>query len=145
MKSPLASLHELAHDDKSLNGNLQSVMDDGPRWDTPRPSSVSSSSCTTDTLLERESELQQQPPPAHQQQRSTKPLPGFQQAFGSTEIGKFSRSELFASLVEAATCNNNVSNCSDESPPPESPEPSTPLVGETVPRWHSPYAIGSEI
>ncbi|XP_014217948.1 putative protein TPRXL [Copidosoma floridanum] len=35
------------------------------------------------------------------------PLPGFQQAFGSTEIGKFSRSELFASLVEAAS---NVSS-----------------------------------
>ncbi|XP_031780243.1 ras-interacting protein RIP3 isoform X2 [Nasonia vitripennis] len=64
-----------------------------PRWTTtPRPPS-SSSSCTPDGLLESESTTTTQ--------ASKQPLPGFQQAFGSTEIGRFSRSELFASLVEA--------------------------------------------
>ncbi|KAL7301750.1 hypothetical protein TKK_0005744 [Trichogramma kaykai] len=80
------------------SGSSSSLIEEAPRWSTPRPSSVSSSSCTTDTLFEREEPLLLPRKPS----RCSKPLPGFQQAFGSTEIGKFSRSELFASLIEAA-------------------------------------------
>ncbi|OXU26895.1 hypothetical protein TSAR_015815 [Trichomalopsis sarcophagae] len=74
-----------------------------PWTTTPRPTS-SSSSCTPDGLLESES--------TPTTRASKQPLPGFQQAFGSTEIGRFSRSELFASLVEAV----NVSSKSEELP-----------------------------
>lgn len=44
---------------------------------------------------------------------SKQPLPGFHQAFGSTEIGRFSRSEFFANIVGGD--GNNVSNNSQNS------------------------------
>ncbi|CAB0030360.1 unnamed protein product [Trichogramma brassicae] len=91
-------------------GSSSSLIEEAPRWSTPRPSSVSSSSCTTDTLFEREEPTPLPRKPA----RCSKPLPGFQQAFGSTEIGKFSRSELFASLIEAAAATSTVSTISSQ-------------------------------
>ena len=116
----------------STSSGGQSCSEDGPRWGTPRPSSVSSSSCTTETLAERELG------PVPSGSGSKQPLPGFQQAFGSTEIGKFSRSELFASLVEAANVSSGESR---------SASPGSPYYQPAPPRWHSPYAgaIGSEI
>lgn len=90
--------------------------EDGPRWGSTgengliieRPSSVSSSSCTADAFFESEPQ-----PPSTLPGISKQPLPGFQQAFGSTEIGKFSRSELFASLVKAANVSSSLSSGSD--------------------------------
>ncbi|KAJ8669017.1 hypothetical protein QAD02_000276, partial [Eretmocerus hayati] len=117
---------------RTASSREDSASEDGPRWcNEPRPSSVCSSSCTTDGEQPPMQSQPQQPP------RSMKPLPGFQQAFGSTEIGRFSRSELFASLIEAA---NNVSSSSDEQ---RSPSPSPP-PSQTQACWHSPYAVGSE-
>ena len=42
------------------------------------------------------------------------PLPGFHQAFGSTEIGRFSRSEFFANMVGESNNVSNDQNCVDD-------------------------------
>ncbi|XP_014221226.1 GATA zinc finger domain-containing protein 10-like [Trichogramma pretiosum] len=138
-------------------GSSSSLIEEAPRWSTPRPSSVSSSSCTTDTLFERE----EAPLLPRQPARCSKPLPGFQQAFGSTEIGKFSRSELFASLIEAAAAaTSTVSTISSQgdygsSSSPEMDDSSTSSASQQQQLhqgsagWHaaaaSPYAVGGEI
>lgn len=128
-----------------LPSQEEQKAEEAPRWTTtPRPPS-SSSSCTPDGLPESEST-------PTTQASSKQPLPGFQQAFGSTEIGRFSRSELFASLVEAV----NVSSKSEELQQFDSGRSFTPEYngynGQVSPvitshTWHSPYAgaIGSEI
>lgn len=140
-KSPLAQLADLQRESPK-----SCAAEDAPSWNTPRPSSVSSSSCTTDTLLERDDFNPSMTSQQHQklvaQPICKQPLPGFQQAFGSTEIGKFSRSEFFASLVEAADTVSNDRSCS-------SPEiDDNGLVHQSqigcTPTWHSPHAIGSE-
>lgn len=45
---------------------------------------------------------------------SRQPLPGFHQAFGSTEIGKFSRSEFFVNMVgESGSTSSDVGDAGD--------------------------------
>lgn len=44
---------------------------------------------------------------------SKQPLPGFHQAFGSTEIGKFSRSEFFVNMVGESGGTSDVGDAGD--------------------------------
>ncbi|XP_017884927.1 uncharacterized protein LOC108627875 isoform X2 [Ceratina calcarata] len=79
--------------------------DDGPRWE---PSAINNR-MSMDNLApapeanvqrekERESRRQERFEPK-KKTVSKQPLPGFHQAFGSTEIGRFSRSEFFVNMV----------------------------------------------
>lgn len=54
-----------------------------------------------------------------QKPNSKQPLPGFHQAFGSTEIGRFSRSEFFANMVgESGNVSSTVGAPAPTPPPP---------------------------
>lgn len=116
--------------------------DDGPKWSTttsasgPSESSTNlisksskSSSDTFSTKEEQENHNQietnstqqyvERVEVKHQKMNCKQPLPGFHQAFGSTEIGRFSRSEFFSNMVgesSNATVSNNCdrNNCDDE-------------------------------
>lgn len=92
---------------------------------------------------------------------SKQPLPGFHQAFGSTEIGRFSRSEFFASMMaddhsvsSDVSCTSKTNQSSNDS----SKLPSMALDNDPdnlsnvsyysedtnasapMPRWHIPCA-----
>ncbi|XP_061940325.1 uncharacterized protein LOC107995422 isoform X2 [Apis cerana] len=80
--------------------------DDGPRWE---PSAINNRmsmdnlAATTESSIscekERESRRSVERFEPKKKTVSKQPLPGFHQAFGSTEIGRFSRSEFFVNMV----------------------------------------------
>ncbi|XP_076680358.1 uncharacterized protein LOC143375284 isoform X2 [Andrena cerasifolii] len=79
--------------------------DEGPRWE---PSTINNAiSIDSLTSTTQESSVSREKEPRRSSERfepkkkaaSKQPLPGFHQAFGSTEIGRFSRSEFFVNMV----------------------------------------------
>ncbi|XP_023288524.1 uncharacterized protein LOC105702537 [Orussus abietinus] len=147
--------------------------EEGPRWEPPDGPSVTGADPGVPGLIsgpKRELELPQDQDQGRElcqesqyvervelkQKMSCKqPLPGFHQAFGSTEIGRFSRSEFFANMVGDS---GNVSisrSCNGQSNGDPNGGGNYSLTyynevrspGAPTPRWHSPYvsAVGSEI
>lgn len=120
----------------------EKCVEEAPRWSGSTPTSGTSESPISRNLVanssrqepesyqkqDQESEqIEESPQPSQQyveraeikQKMSFKqPLPGFHQAFGSTEIGRFSRSEFFANMVgENSNVSVNISNdrsCGDD-------------------------------
>lgn len=89
---------------------------------------------------------------------SKQPLPGFHQAFGSTEIGRFSRSEYFANMVgdngvsknnsTTITANINESLTNEQIDTDDNfngliinnnSNSHTEVNELNTPKWHSPY------
>ncbi|XP_031775219.1 uncharacterized protein LOC100865875 isoform X1 [Apis florea] len=80
--------------------------DDGPRWEPNAINnrmSMDNLTATTESSIscekERESRRSVERFEPKKKTVSKQPLPGFHQAFGSTEIGRFSRSEFFVNMV----------------------------------------------
>lgn len=80
--------------------------DDGPRWEPNAMNnrmSMDNLAATTESSIscekERESRRSVERFEPKKKTVSKQPLPGFHQAFGSTEIGRFSRSEFFVNMV----------------------------------------------
>ncbi|XP_043795911.1 uncharacterized protein LOC122716667 isoform X2 [Apis laboriosa] len=80
--------------------------DDGPRWEPNAINnrmSMDNLAATTESSIscekERESRRSVERFEPKKKTVSKQPLPGFHQAFGSTEIGRFSRSEFFVNMV----------------------------------------------
>ncbi|XP_012523026.2 uncharacterized protein LOC105828967 isoform X2 [Monomorium pharaonis] len=90
--------------------------DGGTRWEPNNPGMslelVPTSTPQPEGTVPREKERE----PRHSSERfelrrkpvSKQPLPGFHQAFGSTEIGKFSRSEFFVNMVGESSSSGSV-------------------------------------
>ncbi|XP_031836156.1 uncharacterized protein LOC116428528 isoform X2 [Nomia melanderi] len=87
--------------------------DEGPRWEPNAINngiSMDNITPTTDPNVPREKEPRRSAERFEPKKRtvSKQPLPGFHQAFGSTEIGRFSRSEFFASMVGGESSSGGV-------------------------------------
>ena len=121
----------------------EKCVEEAPRWSGSTPSSgtsdpsISNNQVANSPRQEPESykkedqengQIEESPQPSQQYVERTEvkqpkmsfkqPLPGFHQAFGSTEIGRFSRSEFFANMVgENSNVSVNISNdrsCGDD-------------------------------
>ncbi|CAK9801977.1 hypothetical protein ANTPLA_LOCUS3035 [Anthophora plagiata] len=80
--------------------------DEGPRWESKTINnrmSMDNLAAATESNASREKERESRRSTerfeAKKKAVSKQPLPGFHQAFGSTEIGRFSRSEFFVNMV----------------------------------------------
>ncbi|XP_071870333.1 uncharacterized protein [Bombus fervidus] len=91
--------------------------DDGPRWE---PSTMNNRMSmdnlvpTTESSISRDKEHESRRSAERFESKkksvSKQPLPGFHQAFGSTEIGRFSRSEFFVNMVGESGGNVEVAD-----------------------------------
>lgn len=163
----------------------EKCMDNGEKWEESNESmpdntraSKDGKSQQSDQETEAEDEgdnEQQEPKPRRVPERAEaakvsckQPLPGFHQAFGSTGIGKFSRSEFFTNMVndsgnvssdrsrsssDSEGHKSNGNSCASDSCGNYDNLPVNNYYNEdknpsiTTPCWHSPYvtAISSEI
>ncbi|CAL7934852.1 unnamed protein product [Xylocopa violacea] len=111
-----------------LESSVDSVMDsasssrihredDGPRWEPnttnnrmPMNNLTPVAETNVPREMERESRRVAERFEAKKKTVSKQPLPGFHQAFGSTEIGRFSRSEFFVNMVGESGGNVEVAD-----------------------------------
>ncbi|XP_017797756.1 PREDICTED: uncharacterized protein LOC108578857 [Habropoda laboriosa] len=111
-----------------LESSVDSVMDsastsrirredEGPRWEPNAINnrmSMDNLTATTESNAPREKERESRRSTerfeAKKKAASKQPLPGFHQAFGSTEIGRFSRSEFFVNMVGESGGNVEVTD-----------------------------------
>ncbi|XP_043515544.1 uncharacterized protein LOC122531565 [Frieseomelitta varia] len=92
--------------------------DDGPRWEPGAMNnrmSMDNLAPTRESSMSREKESESRRSAAERfepkkKSVSKQPLPGFHQAFGSTEIGRFSRSEFFVNMVGESGGNVDVAD-----------------------------------
>ncbi|CAK9816850.1 hypothetical protein ANTQUA_LOCUS9129 [Anthophora quadrimaculata] len=91
--------------------------DEGPRWEPNAVNnrmSMDNLAVTTESNASREKERESRRSTerfeAKKKAVSKQPLPGFHQAFGSTEIGRFSRSEFFVNMVGESGGNVEVAD-----------------------------------
>ncbi|XP_076293680.1 uncharacterized protein LOC143215439 isoform X1 [Lasioglossum baleicum] len=104
--------------------------DEGPRWEPNTINNGISMENLTPTTQESSAPREKEPRRCvdrfepKKKAVSKQPLPGFHQAFGSTEIGRFSRSEFFVNMVGGEN-GGNV-----EVPDTESPDVSTERISD---------------
>ncbi|XP_076545311.1 uncharacterized protein LOC117609522 isoform X4 [Osmia lignaria lignaria] len=95
--------------------------DEGPRWEPNginNGMSMDSLAASTESNATREKERESRRSAERFEPKKkivSKPLPGFHQAFGSTEIGRFSRSEFFVNMVGESGGNVEVADTDSSS------------------------------
>ncbi|XP_029043560.1 uncharacterized protein LOC114876351 isoform X2 [Osmia bicornis bicornis] len=93
--------------------------DEGPRWEPNGINNgMSMDSLATESNATREKERESRRSAERFEPKKktvSKPLPGFHQAFGSTEIGRFSRSEFFVNMVGESGGNVEVADTDSSS------------------------------
>ncbi|XP_076545309.1 uncharacterized protein LOC117609522 isoform X1 [Osmia lignaria lignaria] len=113
--------------------------DEGPRWEPNginNGMSMDSLAASTESNATREKERESRRSAERFEPKKkivSKPLPGFHQAFGSTEIGRFSRSEFFVNMVGESGGNVEVADTDSSSLHPKA-YLSTPVIFPFSPR-----------